>query len=90
MNMVDVAGKTVLVTGGARGIGRAVVQAFAAAGADVVIADMRREDAERTATEIGSCECRRVVAVQTDVTRREDIDRLRDETLRTFGKIEPN
>ena len=88
MNIVDVAGKTVLVTGGARGIGRAVVQAFAAAGADVVIADMRLEDAERTATEIGNCDCRRVVAVQTDVTKREEIDRLRDETLRIFGKID--
>lgn len=80
--------KIVIVTGGARGIGRAVVQAFAAAGADVVIADMRLEDAERTATEIGSCDCRRVVALQTDVTKREEIDRLRDETLRIFGKID--
>src|SRR5512132_3571695 len=88
MTMDDVAGKTVLVTGGARGIGRAVVQAFAVAGANVVIADMRLEDAERTAREIGSCDCRRVVAVQTDVTKPEEINRLRDETLRNFGKID--
>jgi 2-hydroxycyclohexanecarboxyl-CoA dehydrogenase len=80
--------KSVIITGGARGIGRAVVQAFAEAGANVVIGDLRLEDANRTAMEIGECGCRRVVAVQTDVTKREDIDRLRDETLRLFGQID--
>ena len=80
--------KSVIVTGGARGIGRAIVQAFAEAGANVVIADLRIDDANKTASEIcGTC-CPRVVAVQTDVTRREDIDSMRDETLRLFGKID--
>jgi 2-hydroxycyclohexanecarboxyl-CoA dehydrogenase len=86
--MMNLKGKSVIVTGGARGIGRAIVQAFAAAGADVVIADQRLEDARRTAMESGECECRRVVAVQTDVTKREDIEGLRDEALRLFGKID--
>jgi 2-hydroxycyclohexanecarboxyl-CoA dehydrogenase len=86
--LLDFSEKSIIVTGGARGIGRAVVQAFAEAGADVVIGDLRQEDANRTATEIGESCCRRVVAVQTDVTKREDIDKLRDETLRLFGKID--
>lgn len=84
----DFKNKTVIVTGGARGIGRAVVQAFAQAGANVVIADLRLADAEQTAKEIVKCDCRRVVAVQTDVTKREDIDRLREETLRMFTRID--
>jgi len=87
-NSLDFREKSVIVTGGARGIGRAVVQAFAEAGADVVIADLRLEDANQTATDLGQCDCRRVVAVQTDVTKREDIDRLRNETLRMFGQID--
>lgn len=86
--MVDMNEKTVIVTGGARGIGRAVVQAFAEAGADVVIGDLRFEDANATATEISETSGRRVVAVQTDVTKREDIEKLRDETLRMFAKID--
>ena len=80
--------KSIIVTGGARGIGRAVVQAFADAGADVVIADLRCEDANDTALKISEKCRRRVVAVQTDVTKREDVEKLRDETLRLFGKID--
>jgi len=86
--MVDMNDKTVIVTGGARGIGGAVVQAFAEAGADVVIADRRLEDANDTATNLSEIYRRRIVAVQTDVTKREDIEKLRDETLSMFGKID--
>jgi len=85
---IDLQDRCVIVTGGARGIGRAVVQTLSKAGANVVIADLRLADAERTAGEIGSCDCRQVVAVQTDVTKREGIDKLRDETLQMFGKID--
>lgn len=86
--MVDMNDKTIIVTGGARGIGRAVVQAFAEAGADVVIGDLRFEDANDTAVKISETSRRRVVAIQTDVTKREDVEKLRDETLKVFGKID--
>lgn len=80
--------KSIIVTGGARGIGRAVVDAFANADADVVIGDLRCEDANNTAMQISESSGRCVVAVQTDVTRREDVERLRDETIHRFGKID--
>lgn len=80
--------KTVVITGGARGIGRAIVQQFAQAGADVVIGDLRLEDARQTALDISEKCSGRVVAVQADVTRRADIDNLRDETLQLFNKID--
>lgn len=88
MQTFEMNDKSVIVTGGARGIGRSVVEAFAGAGADLVIGDLRFKDAKDTALQISETSHRRVVAVQTDVTKREDVEKLRDETLRMFGKID--
>jgi len=85
MNFKD---KTIIVTGGARGIGRAIVNAFAEAGADVVISDLRCEEAKTAALNVSETFHRRAVAIPTDVTRHEDVERLRDETLRQFGKVD--
>ena len=81
-------GKSVIVTGGARGIGRAIVEAFAKAGADIVISDVRCEEAKVAATNTFDTHHCRVQAIQTDVTKRDDVERLRDEALKQFGRID--
>jgi NAD(P)-dependent dehydrogenase (short-subunit alcohol dehydrogenase family) len=53
MNQIDLKGRTAIVTGGAQGIGRAVVERFAASGATVAIWDLDGDLAARTAAEIG-------------------------------------
>jgi 3-oxoacyl-[acyl-carrier protein] reductase len=61
-------GKSVLVTGGAKGIGAATARRFAAEGATVVVADFDEAAASDTAQEIGG------YAVRCDVTKREDVE----------------
>jgi NAD(P)-dependent dehydrogenase (short-subunit alcohol dehydrogenase family) len=64
--------KIAVITGGARGIGRAVAEGYNKEGARVVIADLLVEEAERTAAAIGH----NVVAVEVDVSRRESIEAM--------------
>ena len=77
----DLKDKSVIVTGGARGIGGAIVHAFLEAGANVVIGDLRCDD---TKTNHDA----HVIAIQTDVTKRDEVSRLRDAALREFGTID--
>lgn len=60
-------GKTALVTGGARGLGRGIVLELAKEGADIVIADLLADVAEQTATEVQQLG-RQVTVVRMDVT----------------------
>lgn len=72
----DITGKTALVTGGARDIGRAIALELARNGADVVVNYHRsRESAEATVREIAALG-RRAVAVEADVTRKSDVEKL--------------
>ena len=86
--MIELKDRSAVVTGGARGIGRAIVRELAQGGADVIIADMLCQEAEQTALEISKETGRRVEQVCTDVTKLEDLVRLRDETIRRLGKID--
>jgi len=61
-------GRTVAITGGARGIGRATAVAFAASGADVAIGDLDAELAEKSAREIANASGAHVVGLPLDVT----------------------
>jgi NAD(P)-dependent dehydrogenase (short-subunit alcohol dehydrogenase family) len=76
-------GATVVVTGGARGIGRATAAAFAAGGAKVVIGDLDGERAERTATEIGGA----TRAFELDVTSRDSFATMLDVAESSVGPL---
>jgi len=88
MTAASVQGKAVVITGGARGIGRALAQAFAEAGADILIGDLRAEEAEAAAGEIARATGRKVFATGADVTRLEDAQKLRDAGIVQLGRID--
>ena len=88
MNQSDLTDKVAIVTGAARGIGRAIAHGLASAGANVVIADLRIEDAEITARDIHEATGRTVIAIRTDVTSLADAENLALTTMEKFGRID--
>lgn len=76
----------VVITGGAGAIGSAAGRLFAHQGADVVISDLNESGAKKVADEIAEATGRRTLGIKTDVTSEEDLDRLVEATLDTFGK----
>jgi 3-oxoacyl-[acyl-carrier protein] reductase len=83
---MDIAGSVAVITGGARGIGRAVARSLAAGGARVVLGDILEEELNRSAQEIRALGGE-AVAVKADVTRDEDVERLMDTAIEMFGSI---
>jgi NAD(P)-dependent dehydrogenase (short-subunit alcohol dehydrogenase family) len=81
---VDLAGKTVVVTGAASGIGFAIADACARQGARIVLGDVEVDALDRARAAIADRGVE-VVAVRTDVRERENLDRLRDATDDAFG-----
>lgn len=79
--------KVAIVTGGSRGIGRAIAVALAQAGADVVVAARKPQDLEATAKDIEATG-RRALAVPTNVRQRADLDNLIAQTMSHFGRLD--
>lgn len=86
--MNDFTGKTALITGSGRGIGRAIALHFARLGADVVVNFFRnRAPAEQTARGIEALG-RRALLVKADIGDLDDLNRLFDETEAAFGGLD--
>jgi len=80
-------GKVALVTGGTRGMGRAMALTFAQAGADVAVCSRHLPDAEKTAQEIRDMG-RRSVAIRADISRARDVDSMIDRVVTELGTLD--
>ena len=76
---LNLEGKTVIVTGGASGIGKAVAQGFLNAGSNVVISDMAPEAPEMDEA------AGKLLYVKTDVTKVADVEAMVEKAKETFG-----
>jgi len=86
--VIDLTGKSAVVTGGSRGIGRAIVLRLAQQGADVAFSYRGNEAAARETAAAVEAMGRRALAVQGDVSQPESADALIKAALEAFGKVD--
>lgn len=82
--MTRLAGKTAIITGAAAGFGEGMAKRFAEEGANVVVADLNHKGAETVADAIG----KNAIAVQADVSRKEDVDAMVAAAMNAFGRVD--
>jgi sorbitol-6-phosphate 2-dehydrogenase len=80
--------KAAIVTGAAQGLGEALARRLAAEGADVLLADINLERASRVATEIAGQTGRHTLGLEVDVTDAAQVQRMVQEAVRAFGKLD--
>ena len=85
---MDFSGKTAVVTGGSRGIGRAICEELARGGANVVLCYAGRAEAARET--VSACEAlgAKAMAVQCDVADEAQVKALMDAAVKAFGRID--
>lgn len=79
-------GKVAIVTGAASGIGYAIARRYVQAGGRVVIADIKMDQAEKAARELGGPD--KIIAIEMDVTSEEAVNAGVEKTVSTFGTVD--
>jgi NAD(P)-dependent dehydrogenase (short-subunit alcohol dehydrogenase family) len=87
-SLLDLTDKVAVITGGSRGIGKAIAFAYAEHGADVVIASRKLDNCQAVADEIAQKTGRTTLAVGTHVGRWDECNALADKVLETFGRCD--
>jgi len=88
IKLFDMTGKVAIITGGSKGLGQAMAAGLASAGADVVLASRHEAEAKTAAAEIAKDYGRRAIGVGADVISQEQMEKLAETTIDTFGKID--
>ena len=85
---LELQGKVAIITGGSKGIGKAVALELAREGADVAIAARTLADCEQTAGEIASETGQRAIAISVDTTKSDEVQNMVDKTVAELGKVD--
>src|SRR3954462_13242586 len=86
--LFDLTGKVAVITGSSRGIGRAIAERMAEQGAKVVISSRKAGPCDEVAAGINEKSPGHAIAVPANISSKEDLQRLVDETRKAFGKID--
>lgn len=86
--LFDLTGRVALVTGGSKGLGKAMARGFAEAGANVVISSRHEAELKAAAAEIAAGTKAKVVYFVADMTKRDDVRKLADSALAAMGKVD--
>ena len=86
--LLNLANKTAVVTGGAMGIGKGIVERLHEAGANVVIADVDDVAAKAAADELNAKRASSALAVHVDVSSADDVNKMIQATLSSFGNVD--
>jgi NAD(P)-dependent dehydrogenase (short-subunit alcohol dehydrogenase family) len=85
---LELAGKTAIVTGGSRGIGKAIARELAAEGVDVAIVARSRDALEQTAAELAEATGRRIVPIVADTGSDESVKAMVEQAAQALGRID--
>ncbi len=86
--LFDLSGRVALVTGGSKGLGKAMARVFVEAGADVVISSRHEDELKKTQAEIQDGTKAKVVYVVADMTNRDQVKGLAERTLAEMGRVD--
>ena len=85
---LELQGKVALVTGGSKGIGKAIAMELAREGVDVAIAARSQDALDATSQEIADQTGRRVIAISADTTNGDDVQRMVETTISELGRVD--
>ena len=88
-NLFDLSGKTAIITGSSRGIGKAIAHRLAEHGANVVVSSRKADACEAAADEINTAiGAKRAIAIAANIAAKEALQNLVDQTMTAFGRID--
>jgi NAD(P)-dependent dehydrogenase (short-subunit alcohol dehydrogenase family) len=88
IKLFDLTGRAAIITGGSKGLGAAMAEGLASAGANVLLVSRNLDEAQAAADEIASGYGVKTAAIQADVSNPEDVDAMVAKAINEFGRID--